>query len=144
MRLMGLDYGSKTVGVALSDPLLMTAEPLETIVRKEENHLRRTLARIAEIARECEVTEIVLGNPLYPSGDESERSAVTRAFKEQVEKRTGLPVAMFDERLTTVEADEALSEMGVKAKDRKKYIDQVAACLILKDYMGSLNGRKGV
>jgi putative Holliday junction resolvase len=144
MRLMGLDYGSKTVGVALSDPLLMTAEPLETIVRKEENHLRRTLARIAEIVREYEVTEIVLGNPLYPSGDESERSAVTRAFKEQVEKRTGLPVAMFDERLTTVEADEALSEMGVKAKDRKKYIDQVAACLILKDYMGSLNGRKGV
>ena len=144
MRLMGLDYGSKTVGVALSDPLLMTAEPLETIVRKEENHLRRTLARIAEIVREYEVTEIVLGNPLYPSGDESERSAVTRAFKEQVEKRTGLPVAMFDERLTTVEADEALSEMGVKAKDRKKYIDQVAACLILKDYMESLNGRKGV
>lgn len=137
MRLMGLDYGSKTVGVALSDPLLLTAEPLETIVRKEENHLRRTLARIAAIVKEYEVTEIVLGNPLYPSGDESERSAVTRAFQEQVEKRTGLPVKLTDERLTTVEADEALSEMGVKPKDRKQYIDQVAACLILKDYMAA-------
>ena len=137
MRLMGLDYGSKTVGVALSDPLLVTAEPLETIVRKEENKLRRTLARIAEIVREYEVTEIVLGNPLYPSGDESERSAVTRAFKEQVEKRTGLAVSLFDERLTTVEADEALREMGVRAKDRKQYVDQVAACLILKDYMAA-------
>ena len=142
MRLMGLDYGSKTVGVALSDPLFMTAEPLETIVRKEENKLRRTLARIAEIVREYEVTEIVLGNPLYPSGDESERSAVTRAFKEQVEKRTGLAVSLFDERLTTVEADEALREMGVKAKDRKRYIDQVAACLILKDYMAARAAEK--
>ena len=142
MRLMGLDYGSKTVGVALSDPLFMTAEPLETIVRKEENKLRRTLARIAEIVREYEVTEIVLGNPLYPSGDESERSAVTRAFKELVEKRTGLAVSLFDERLTTVEADEALREMGVKAKDRKQYIDQVAACLILKDYMAARAAEK--
>ena len=142
MRLMGLDYGSKTVGVALSDPLFMTAEPLETIVRKEENKLRRTLARIAEIVREYEVTEIVLGNPLYLSGDESERSAVTRAFKELVEKRTGLAVSLFDERLTTVEADEALREMGVRAKDRKQYVDQVAACLILKDYMAARAAEK--
>ena len=139
MRLMGLDYGSKTVGVALSDPLFMTAEPLETIVRKEENHLRRTLARIAEIVKTQEVGEIVVGLPVHLSGDESERSVLARAFAEKVKARTGLPVYLTDERLTTVEAEEVLKELKIPPEERKRYVDKIAASLILKAYM---DGRK--
>lgn len=135
MRIMGLDYGRRTVGVALSDPLLMTAEPLETIVRKEENKLRRTLARIEEIIREYEVTEVVLGLPVHLSGEASARTAETLLFREKLEMRLGLPVALQDERLTTVEAEEVLREMGVPLKDRKQFVDKIAASIILKDYM---------
>jgi putative Holliday junction resolvase len=135
MRILGLDYGSKTVGVALTDELLITAAPFETIVRKEENKLRRTLARIEAIIEEKGVTEIVLGNPVHMDGSPSERSILTAAFKEKLERRTGLPVALMDERLTTVEADEVLKESGIPKEDRKQYVDQVAASLILKAYL---------
>ncbi len=135
MRILGLDYGSKTVGVALTDELLITAAPFETIVRKEENKLRRTLARIEAIIREKGVTEIVLGNPVHMDGSPSERSILTAAFKEKLERRTGLPVALMDERLTTAEADEILKESGIPKEDRKQYVDQVAASLILKAYL---------
>ena len=135
MRILGLDYGSKTVGVALTDELLITAAPFETIVRKEENKLRRTLARIEAIIEEKGVTEIVLGNPVHMDGSPSERSILTAAFKEKLERRTGLPVALMDERLTTAEADEILKESGIPKEDRKQYIDQVAASLILKAYL---------
>ena len=135
MRLMGLDYGAKTVGVALSDPLGITAEPFETVVRKEEKKLRRTLARIEEIVREYEVTEIVVGLPLHLSGEESERSVLCRQFAEKVQARTGLPVHLCDERLTTVEADEWLQEMQVPKEKRKEVIDRLAATAILRDFM---------
>ena len=135
MRILGLDYGSKTVGVALTDELLITAAPFETIVRKEENKLRRTLARIEAIIQEKGVTEIVLGNPVHMDGSPSERSILTAAFKEKLERRTGLPVALMDERLTTLEADEILKESGIPKEDRKQYVDQVAASLFLKAYL---------
>ena len=133
--LMGLDYGSKTVGVAVSDALMMTAQPLETVTRDSENKLRKTLARIAALAEERSVGLFVLGRPVHMDGSAGERVEKCAAFKELLEKRTGIPVVWQDERLTTAEADEILSESGVPKEDRKKYIDQVAASLILQEYM---------
>ena len=133
--LMGLDYGSKTVGVAVSDALMMTAQPLETVTRDSEKKLRKTLARIAALAEERSVGLFVLGRPVHMDGSAGERVEKCEAFKELLEKRTGIPVVWQDERLTTAEADEILSESGVPKEDRKKYIDQVAASLILQEYM---------
>ena len=138
MRVMGLDYGSKTVGVAMSDPLMLTAQPVETITRNEENKLRKTLARIASLVGEHQVERIVLGLPVKMDGCEGERAAKTREFAAMVRQRTGLEPVFVDERLTTAEADEILAETNVLPKDRKKVIDQVAACLILEEYLESL------
>lgn len=135
MRIMGLDYGSKTVGVALSDELLMTAQPFETIVRNGENKLRKTLARIVEIVEEKNVHLIVLGKPVHLNGTEGERVLRTREFYESLQKRVSIPIVWVDERLTSVEAKDILLDSGIKKEDIKKYIDSVAASLILKDYM---------
>jgi len=130
MRVLGLDYGSKTVGVAVSDPLGLTAQGVETVWRKQENKLRRTLARIEEIISEYQVTEIVLGYPKNMNNTVGERAEKSLEFKEMLEKRTGLPVVMWDERLTTMAADRTLEETGVHKEDRKQYLDQVAAVFL--------------
>ena len=135
MRIMGLDYGSKTVGVALSNELLLTAQAKEIIRRKEENKLRRTLARIEELIQEFGVEKIVLGLPLNMDQTPSERSQLCLEFKDKIERRTGIPVIMWDERLTTVEADEIMDEVGIKGRDRKEYVDMIAAQIILQDYL---------
>ena len=135
MRLMGLDLGSKTVGVAVSDPLLNVAREVEIIRRKEENKLRQTLARIEELIVEYDVKEIVLGLPLNMDGTEGERAALSLEFKDKLERRTGLPVHMWDERLTTVEAIEIMDADGIKPKEREKYVDMIAARVILEGYM---------
>ena len=135
---MGLDLGSKTVGVALSDPMMITAQPLETITRKEENKLRQTLARIEAIIEEYEVSKIVLGYPKNMNDSVGERALISEEFKDKLERRTGLEVILWDERLTTVAADEVLAETGVKKADRKQYIDQVAATFILQEYIDSI------
>ncbi|MBE5872785.1 MAG: Holliday junction resolvase RuvX [Lachnospiraceae bacterium] len=135
MRIMGLDFGSKTVGVAVSDPLLITAQGLEIIRRKEENKLRQTLARIEELIVEYEVEEIVLGLPKNMNATEGVRVELTNEFKEKLERRTGLPVTMWDERLTTVAADKAMMEAGIRRENRKDYVDMIAATLILQGYL---------
>lgn len=135
---MGLDLGSKTVGVAISDPLLLTAQPVETITRKEENKLRQTLARIEAIIEEYGVKKIVLGYPKNMNDSVGERALISEEFKDKLERRTGLEVILWDERLTTVAADEVLAETGVKKADRKQYIDQVAATFILQEYIDSI------
>ena len=135
MRIMGLDFGSKTVGVAVSDPLLITAQGIEIIRRKEENKLRRTLARIEELIEEYEVTQIVLGLPKNMNGTIGERAQITLEFREKLERRTGLPVAMWDERLTTVAADQAMMEAGIRRERRGEYVDRIAAVLILQGYL---------
>lgn len=142
MRIMGLDFGSRTVGVAVSDSMLITAQGLEIIRRKEENKLRRTMARIEELIGEYEVEEIVLGLPKNMDATAGERAELTKEFQEKLERRTGLPVILWDERLTTVEADEILRESGVPVKDRKKVIDQVAAGLILQSYLNTWKAEK--
>ena len=132
---MGLDYGSKTVGVAISDPLLLTAQSLETIYRQQENKLRRTLARIEALCTEYEVDLIVLGLPKNMDDTEGERCEKTRAFQEMLERRTGISVVFQDERLTTWEADQILIEDGIPFEERKKYVDKIAASLILQEYL---------
>ena len=138
MRILGLDYGSKTVGVAICDPLGWTAQPVETIVRKEENKLRRTLARIEAIVKEYSVETIVLGLPKNMDGSMGERAEKTLEFKGMLERRMGLPVIMWDERLTTVAAEEILIESGIRRENRKAYVDQIAAGLILQEYLDCL------
>ena len=138
MRIMGLDYGSKTVGVSISDALLLTAQGIETIERKEENKLRKTLARIEALIKEYEVEKIVLGLPLNMNDTIGERAQKTLEFKAMLERRMGLEVIMWDERLTTVEAEQILIESNVRREDRKKYIDKIAAGFILQGYLDSL------
>ena len=104
MRIMGLDYGSKTVGVAISDELMITAQPVITIERKSENKLRKTLAKIEELIKEYEVSFVVLGYPKNMDNSEGERVAATKEFKEHLERRTGLEVILQDERMSTVES----------------------------------------
>jgi len=135
MRIMGLDFGSKTVGVAISDGLLLTAQGKEIIRRKEENKLRQTLARIEELIVEYEVEEIVLGLPKHMNGTEGVRVELSMEFKDKLERRTGLPVVMWDERLTTVSADKLMMEAGIRRENRKEYVDQIAATLILQGYL---------
>lgn len=135
MRIMGLDFGSKTVGVAVSDSLLVTAQGVEIIRRKEENKLRQTLARIEELIMEYEVKEIVLGLPKNMNATEGARAELTLEFKDKLERRTGLPVHMWDERLTTVAADRTMMEAGIRREKRKQYVDMIAAVLILQGYL---------
>lgn len=135
MRIMGLDFGSKTVGVAISDPLLITAQGVEIIRRKEANKLRQTLARIEALIVENQVEEIVLGLPKNMNATEGERVELTMEFKEKLERRTGLPVHTWDERLTTVAADKAMMEAGIRREHRKDYVDMIAATFILQGYL---------
>ena len=139
MRILGLDYGSKTVGVAVSDPLGLTAQSVETIWRKQENKLRQTLARIEELAAEYQAEKIVLGLPKNMNNTIGERAEKTLEFREMLERRTGLQVVMWDERLTTVEAERTLMETSVRRENRKQYLDQLAAVFILQGYLDSLH-----
>ena len=142
MRIMGLDFGSKTVGVAVSDSLLITAQGLEIIRREREDKLRRTLARIEELILEYEVEEIVLGLPKNMNATEGVRVDLTEQFREMLERRTGLPVIMWDERLTTVAADKAMIEAGIRREKRKDYVDKIAASLILQGYLDNRSREK--
>lgn len=137
MRVLGLDYGTKTVGVAVSDALMITAQPVETITRKSANKLRQTLARIEAIIEEYEVVKIVLGYPKNMNNTIGERAEACEAFKEDLERRTGLPVILWDERMTTVESERVLMAGGVRRENRKAVIDQMAAVLILQGYLDS-------
>ena len=142
MRILGLDFGSRTVGVAVSDRLLLTAQGVETIERKDESKLRKTCARIEELIAEYEITEIVLGLPKNMNNTEGERVEKTKAFGEMLERRTGLPVHYWDERLTTVAAEQILMESGVRRENRKAVIDKVAAGLILQGYLDCLKTKE--
>ena len=136
-RIMGLDFGPRTVGVAVSDALGLTAQGVEIIRREQENKLRRTLARIEALAEEYGVGEIVLGLPMNMNHTIGERAEKSLEFREMLERRTGLPVTMWDERLTTVAANRTLMEAGVRREKRKDYVDMIAAVYILQGYLDS-------
>ena len=135
MRILGLDYGSKTVGVAVSDPLGLTAQGVEIIRRKSESKQRQTLARIEELAKEYQAEKIVLGFPKHMNNTIGDRAEKTLEFAEVLKRRTGLPVVMWDERMTTVEANRTLMEASVRREDRKEYVDKLAAVFILQGYL---------
>ncbi|MCD8022915.1 MAG: Holliday junction resolvase RuvX [Lachnospiraceae bacterium] len=141
-RVMGLDYGSKTVGVAISDPLGLTAQAVETITRTQENKLRRTLARIEELIVQYDVTEIVLGYPKNMNNTVGERAEKSLEFRDMLMRRTGLSVIMWDERLTTVAATRTLMESGVRRENRKDYVDMIAAVYILQGYLDREHNRR--
>ena len=142
MRIMGLDYGTKTVGVAVSDPLGITAQAVETVTRKDENKLRKTLARIESLATEYGVEKFVIGVPKQMNHDIGERAEKALEFGEMLKRRTGIEIVMWDERLTTVEAERTLMESGVRRENRKQYVDQIAAVFILQGYLDSLGMQK--
>ena len=142
MKIMGLDYGSVTVGVAISDSMLLTAQPVEVIKRKSENKLRRTLARIEELVAEHEVEKIVLGFPKNMNNTKGERVERTREFMDKLVARTGLEVVLWDERLSTVSAMDVLKEGGVRSENRKRYVDKIAASLILQGYLDSIRNKR--
>ena len=137
MRVMGLDYGSKTIGVAISEPLGLTAQGIEIIRREEENKLRKSLRRIEELIKEYQVEEIVLGFPKNMNNTIGERAEKSLQLKETLERRCKLPVIMWDERLTTVEANRTLMESKVRRENRSKYVDMIAAVFILQGYLDS-------
>ena len=142
MRIMGLDYGSKTVGVAVCDPLGITAQAVETITRKDENKLRQTLARIEALAKEYGVEKFVLGYPKNMNNTVGDRAQKSEELKAALERRTGLPVELWDERLTTVAAERVLMESGVRREHRKESVDQIAAAMILQGYLDHLSMTK--
>lgn len=137
MRTLGLDYGSKTVGVAVTDPLGLTAQGVEIIRRQKENHLRKTYQRIRELCEQYDVEKIVLGLPLNMDDTMGDRAEKTLEFKNELERRLSVPVLLVDERLTTVEAIEIMDDAGIKVSEREKYVDMIAATIILQDYMNS-------
>ena len=142
MRIMGLDFGTKTVGVAISDPLLITAQGKEIVRREKPDKLRKTLARLEELIEEYDVQEIVLGNPKNMNDTEGERVEKTKEFKEMLERRSGVPIVLWDERLTTVAADRYMMEAGIRREDRKEQVDKIAAVFILQGYLDYRKNRK--
>ena len=138
MRILGLDYGSKTVGVAVSDPLGLTAQGVEIIRRERENKLRQTMARIDELIAQYGVKKIVLGLPKHMNNDMGDRAVRTLEFQEMLRKRTGLDVVMWDERLTTVAADRTMNELNIRGRARRQLVDEIAAVFILQGYLDSL------
>lgn len=138
MRILGLDFGSKTVGVAVSDPLGLTAQGVEIIRRKSENKQRQTLARIEQLIEHYQVEKIVLGFPKNMNNTIGERAEKSLEFGETLKRRTGLDVVMWDERLTTVEANRTLMEEGVRRENRREHVDELAAIFILQGYLDYL------
>lgn len=144
MRIMGLDFGSKTVGVAVSDELLYTAQGIEIIRRESENKIRKTLQRIEELIKQYDVQKIVLGLPKNMNNTMGDRAEKSLEFKETLERRCNVPVILWDERLTTVEANKTMITTGVRRENRKKYVDCIAAILILQGYLDFERNRQNV
>ena len=138
MRIMALDYGDKTVGVAITDELGLTAQPITTITRERTNKLRKTYQAIEGLIDEYSVEKIVVGMPFNMDYTEGKKKKKTRGFIEELKRRTGLEIIEVDERLTTVAADEILEEMEVPVSERKQYIDKIAASIILESYLNNL------
>jgi putative Holliday junction resolvase len=132
-RYLALDVGAKRIGVAVSDELGLTAQPVLTLERRRST--REDLRSLARLARRFAVAGIVVGNPLHLSGDQSPRAARTQAFAAELGTLSGLPIHLWDERLTTREAHQILYEAGRARQEHKQVVDQVAATLILQSFL---------
>ena len=135
MRILGLDFGTKTTGVAISDPMGWTAQGLEIIRRQEDEHLKATIKRIEELCLAYKVEKIVLGLPKNMNNTLGERGEKTLLFKEKLENKLKIPVETWDERLSTVAAEQVLLEADMSRKKRKNVIDKLAATIILQNYL---------
>lgn len=131
-RVLGLDVGSKTIGMAVSDPLGITAQGLETLRRKNK---RTDFGRLNEVIRQYQIAEIVVGLPLRMSGNEGTQSEKMRGFAEDLRKAFGLPVHLWDERLTSAQANRLLRESEMSIQRRGEVVDRLAAVLILQSWM---------
>ena len=138
MRIMALDVGDKTIGVAISDALLLTAQVRPTIQRKDAKSDIEVLRRLAA---ENEVHQIVVGQPLHMSGKESRQSQKIGLFAGELEKKLDIPVVFWDERLTSFAAEQHLEEMGLNWRQRRRHVDKIAAMIILQNYLDSRPGR---
>lgn len=134
MRVMGLDYGDRRIGVAISDELRWTAQGLTVVETRRDGG---ELDRIAEIAKEHEVSEVVVGLPKNMNGTIGPRGEICQDFAEKVKQKLGIPVHLWDERLTTVAAERTLAEAEIGLKKRKQVVDKMAATLILQNYLDS-------
>lgn len=131
-RVLAIDYGLARVGLAISDPLRIAAQPLTTLERRGDKHICR---EIAEIVQERDVREIVVGLPVDMSGRDSQQTQLVQAFIDRLKRHVRIPVETWDERLTTVAAERVLDEASTKRRKKKKAIDQIAAALILEGYL---------
>lgn len=134
-RVLALDLGKKRIGLAVSDPLGITAQGLPTL---ERTNIRTDLDQLARIAEENEVTLILMGHPLHMSGAEGRQAAHARDFAQRLSQRTGIEVKLWDERLTTVEAQRVLRESGVSIEKRARAVDRLSAVILLASFLDSL------
>lgn len=143
-RYLGLDVGNRRIGVAVSDELGLTAQPVLTLERKRSHGsiARDDLRSLARLCRRFGVTGIVVGNPLHLSGEDSPQASRTRAFAAELGELTGLPIHLWDERLTTAEAHRRLYQAGHPRQKHRSIVDQVAATLILQEFLQA--GNKGM
>ena len=132
MRYLGLDYGTVRIGVAISDPDAIIAQPFRTVDAKS---LKKAVAEIAEICKEKDVKEIVIGLPLHMNGDEGESASAAKKLGQFINDATALKINYIDERLSTVSANKALNEGNVKGKKKRDNVDAIAAAIILQNYL---------
>jgi putative Holliday junction resolvase len=134
-RILALDVGKRRIGLAISDPLGITAQGLPTL---ERTTIREDLARLAALTAEREVSLFLIGEPLHMSGDKSRQAQYIRDFGERLTEVTGVPVQLWDERLTTVQAQRVLKESGISIEKRARAVDRLAAVILLESYLDSL------
>jgi putative holliday junction resolvase len=133
-RILALDLGKKRIGLALSDPLGITAQGLPTL---ERVNIRQDMAALAELIKDREVTLLLMGNPIHMSGHEGRQAAYVHEFAERLAKETAVPLRYWDERLTTVEAHRVLRSSGIGIEKRAKAIDKLSAVILLESYLDS-------
>ncbi len=134
-RILALDLGKRRIGLALSDPLGITAQGLQTL---ERTNIRADLAALSKLIEERDVTVLLMGNPIHMSGKEGRQSVYTRDFAERLARHTGVEVRYWDERLTTVEAQRVLRESGIGIEKRARAVDRLSAVILLESYLDSL------
>ena len=137
-RVLGLDYGDRTIGVAVSDALNITAQSLETIRREDEKSIKKSVARLKEIIKEYEICEIVLGFPKNMDNTLGVRAIKTQEFKERLHRNfKKMPIVLWDERLSTMAVQRGLKSEGLSIEKREEVVDKLAAAFILQGYMDS-------
>jgi putative Holliday junction resolvase len=134
MRIMALDVGDRTIGVAMSDALMLTAQPRPTLRRKDP---QSDIEHIRRLAVDNEVHQIVVGQPLHMDGRESRQSQKIKLFAEQLQQTLELPIVFWDERLTSFEAEQHLEQLGLNWRQRREQVDKIAAMIILQNYLDS-------